>query len=99
MFNFLFQETQFLAASYESTKTATPTTVTPLVGHGKVVDGDHQNIVVQKCPENYDCTCGSNIHSTKDMVVSKSTLHKLVEEDSQFPEDNHVLAISPALEI
>jgi len=79
MFNFLFQETQFLAASYESTKTTTPTTVTPLVGQGKVVDDDQQNIVVQKCPENYDCTSGSNIHSTKDMVVSESTLHKLVE--------------------
>ena len=53
--------------------------MTPLVGQGKVVDDDQQNIVVQKCPENYDCTSGSNIHSTKDMVVSESTLHKLVE--------------------
>lgn len=73
--------------------------MTHLVGHGKVVDGDHQNIVVQKCPENYDCTSGSNIHCTKDAVASESTLHKLVEEDSQFPEDNHVLTSRNALEI
>lgn len=95
----MFQETQFVAGSYEHTRTAAPTTVTPIVGHGKCVDGDHQNSVAQKCPEKYDCANGNSIHSAKDMVVSVSTSHKFEEEGLEFPEDNHVLAISTELEI